>query len=223
MSAGNDIVSLNAINAARTKQYKFYSKILSESENPLYKEFSSAGIPFENFVWLLWSIKESAYKYLQRNNPDVIFTPVKFVVKQLQLPANYIITNFDSQQIEENGFNTILAIAGIVTYGQYTFHSRSLLYNNLIHSVVNNSENFQDNYWGIKLIADNDSEHQSKEVRSFLLERLQRLFKTNDFSISKSQSGLPILLKGTDETTLPVSLTHHEHFVAYSFHTTINI
>jgi len=53
-STGNDIVALNAIAIARTKQNRFYSKILSPSEKNLYSQAGFSKIPFENFVWLLW-------------------------------------------------------------------------------------------------------------------------------------------------------------------------
>src|ERR1700691_5688102 len=100
ISAGNDIISLNAINITRTKQEKFYSKILSPTEKELYNQAEFTTIPFENFVWLLWSIKESAYKYLKRNNPGLVFIPIKFTVKQLLIPHGYISTNFGARQLE---------------------------------------------------------------------------------------------------------------------------
>lgn len=217
ISTGNDIVSVNAINITRTKQYKFYSKILSDSENPLYKEFGLAGIPFENFVWLLWSIKESAYKFLQRNDPDLIFTPVKFVVKRLFLPSAYAVVSFNAIKIEGTGFNNVACIKGVISFGPYTLYSRSIIHHEFIHSVVNYYDNFESTCWGVKLIDNSSNENQSKEVRSFLFERLKQLYGANDFKASKNLHGCPILLKGTEECAIPVSLSHHEHFIGYSF------
>jgi phosphopantetheinyl transferase (holo-ACP synthase) len=212
---GNDIVSLNAINVARTNQYKFYSKILSDSENPLYNEFGLAGVPFENFVWLLWSIKESAYKFLQRNDPALVFTPVKFVVEKLQFPSIFAVKNFGTQ-MEGTGFEGYPSINGVITFGSYTLHSRSLLYHELIATVVNLEDNFENICWGIKLINDPGAENQSKEVRLLLIERLKDLYDDFNFSIDKNPYGCPILLKGSEETSIPVSLSHHENFVGYS-------
>ena len=67
ISTGNDIVALKAINVARTKQQKFYNKIITGSEKALYEGQFSERLPFEYFVWLAWSVKESVFKYLQRN------------------------------------------------------------------------------------------------------------------------------------------------------------
>ncbi|MDP9077419.1 MAG: 4'-phosphopantetheinyl transferase superfamily protein [Bacteroidota bacterium] len=213
---GNDIVSLSAINAARTSQYKFYSKILSDSEIPLYNEFNLAGVPFENFVWLLWSIKESAYKFLQRHEPTLIFTPVKFVVKKLQIPENYAITNL-AANIEATGFENNSSIIGLVSFGQHVLYSHSVISRELIVSVVSNDDGFENTCWGVKSIDDPEQENQSKEVRHFLLNRLKQIYGDFDFRIVKNSHGCPILLKETEETSIPVSLSHHENFIGYSF------
>jgi phosphopantetheinyl transferase (holo-ACP synthase) len=216
-STGNDIVSLNTINIARTKQSRFYSKILSDTEKALYYEAEFAAIPLENFVWLLWSIKESAYKYLQRNKPELIFTPTKFVVTQLQPPFEYNITNFAATETEGTGFDSEKVFKGIITFGADTLYTRSLMYRELIVSVVNGDENFENTYWGIKLIDNPDPEYQSMAVRAFLINRLHRLFLLDDLTIGKNALGFPIVLNGGKETDIPVSLSHHDHFVAYSF------
>jgi phosphopantetheinyl transferase (holo-ACP synthase) len=217
MSTGNDVVALSAINAARTSQHKFYSKILSDSETPLYNELSLAGIPFENFVWLLWSIKESAYKFLQRHDAGLIFTPVKFVVEELHLPSAYAVEKFDVIAAEGTGFNDYPALTGIVTFGKVRLRSCSLLYDKLISTVINDTDDFENTYWGFKLISDSAHENQSKEVRQFLIERLKRLYGEFDFRIDKNENGCPILFKENEEIGIPVSLSHHENIIGYSF------
>jgi phosphopantetheinyl transferase (holo-ACP synthase) len=217
ISAGNDIVSINAINITRTKQYKFYSKILSDSENPLFKEFGLSEIPFENFVWLMWSIKESAYKFLQRNYPDIIFTPVKFVVDELILPSHYKILSFNAAKAEGTSFDDNACIKGRLTFGPHVLYSRTILREEFILSVVNHDNSFERTCWGVKLIADANHANQSKEVRLFLFERLKQLYISNDFTTGKNLHGCPVLLNGKKESAIPVSLSHHDRFVAYSF------
>lgn len=219
ISAGNDIVCLNTINAARTNQYKFYSKILSAAEIPLYNEFSLAGIPFEIFVWLLWSVKESAYKFIQRHRPALIFTPVKFVVSSLRLPVDLQLANLHAPQL--TGTDFFSAVAGIVSYDAFSLHSRSVLYNELISTVVNADNNFNQMAWGIKNIDSTDSKTQSAQVRLFLTERLNAVFGNGHFTFDKNTHGCPVLLKDGKVTDVPVSLSHHECFVAYSFPLTV--
>jgi len=160
---GNDIVSLQAINRTRTRQPRFYSKILADSELTLYKEGGFAAIPFEIFVWLCWSIKESAFKYL------------------------------------------------------HTLFSRSLVYHELIHSVVLDQENFENTRWGIKLIDQPDPENQSMEVRKFLVDRLESLFPASKLRIGKNAQGFIVVLQGEEEVGISVSLSHHDRMVAYAF------
>lgn len=217
ISTGNDIVALSAINAARTNQHKFYSKILSDSETPLYHELSLAGIPFENFVWLLWSIKESAYKFLQRHNAGLVFTPVKFVVEELRLPPAYAVEKSNAIAAEGTGFNGYPALTGIVAFGEVKLRSCSLLYDKLISTVINNTDDFENICWGLKTISDIGNENQSKEVRQFLIERLKRLYGDVDFRVDKNEDGCPILFKGHDIDHIPISLSHHENLIAYSF------
>ncbi|MFI5140492.1 MAG: 4'-phosphopantetheinyl transferase superfamily protein [Sphingobacteriales bacterium] len=216
-SAGNDIVCLNTIDVARTKQYRFYSKILSGTEIELYNETAFAAIPFENFVWLLWSIKESAYKYLQRNNPGLVFTPVKFIIRQLRAPGEFALTKCENTETESTGFDDSMVLKGIVTFGDVSLYSMSLMHNDLVHSVVNDNEDFKNICWGIKSIDSNEPDYQSTAVRSFLLNRLNRYFRMEGLAIVKNQHGVPIVIKENEVQPIPVSLSHHGRFVAYSF------
>jgi phosphopantetheinyl transferase (holo-ACP synthase) len=217
ISSGNDIVSLNAINITRTKQYRFYSKILSSTEKALYNQAAFASIPFENFVWLLWSIKESAYKYLKRNSPDLVFIPIKFEVTQLLIPSGYVLANFEGIQMEGAGFGNIPALKGVVTFGIHTLYSASLLYPELIVSVVNGDENFENVCWGVKLIGENEANNQSIEVRKFLIDRLQHILHLDALVMGKTSGGIPVVLNEGEELAVAISLSHHERFVGYSF------
>jgi phosphopantetheinyl transferase (holo-ACP synthase) len=217
ISTGNDIVSLSAIDITRTKLPAFYSKILSTPESTLYKETVAATLPFENFVWLLWSIKESAYKYLKRMNPALLFTPVKLVVEQLQVPASHKISDFGPNDITGAGFINKPAFNAEVSFGSDKLYARSLVYNDLICTVVHSNENFEHTHWGIKWIDDPHHDSQSAAVRDFLLENLQKLSVADNVSIRKNEHGIPVLLNGTEEMSIPVSLSHHEHYVGYSF------
>jgi phosphopantetheinyl transferase (holo-ACP synthase) len=216
-STGNDIISLNAINETRTKQSGFYSKILSPTEKTLYDQTGFKKIPFENFVWLLWSIKESAHKYLQRITPGLIFSPTKFAVNHLQIPIGYDIKNFGTRQVESIGFDDLKVLKGTVIFGSDTLFLRSVMYNELIISVVNRNENFESIGWGVKLIEKSDPDYQSMAVRAFLVNKLNALFTADNLVISKNQHGIPIVLKGDKELTIPISLSHHDQLIAYSY------
>ncbi|MGZ3833295.1 MAG: 4'-phosphopantetheinyl transferase family protein, partial [Mucilaginibacter sp.] len=102
ISTGNDIVALKTINIARTKQQNFYRKIISASEKDLYDRQISDKLPFDVFVWLLWSVKESGYKYLQRITPELVFSPTKIIITQLALPADNFVEQFEGRGFDED-------------------------------------------------------------------------------------------------------------------------
>jgi len=218
-NSGNDIISLKEINSTRTKQVQFYSKILTASEITLYREGEFAEIPFEKFVWLIWSLKESAFKCLQRANPTLIFSPTKFMVNHLSIPPGFRATKFNVSQIEGAGFDDTFAFKGIITFESDTLFSRSLVYEELIVSVVNDHSNFENTWWGIKLIDKPDPKNQSMAVRKFLVDKLRRLFHVDELRIDKSTHGFPIIVQGGKEIAISASLSHHDHLVAYSFST----
>jgi phosphopantetheinyl transferase (holo-ACP synthase) len=219
INVGNDIISLHAVNFTRTKQPRFYSKILTDAEVTLYKKGALAEIPFENFVWLLWSLKESAFKYLQRSKPSLIFSPTKFVVKHLSMPVGYTETKFNVSQIEGAGFDHRMAFKGEITFESDTLFSRSLVFEELIVSVVNDHSNFENTWWGIKLIDRPDPKNQSAAVRKFLIDKLKSLYHLEELRIGKDAHGFPIVLQADKEIAISVSLSHHDLLVAYSFST----
>jgi phosphopantetheinyl transferase (holo-ACP synthase) len=215
-STGNDIVSLNAIDIIRTKQQRFYSKILAASESILYSQYQT-DITFENFVWLLWSVKESAYKFLQRNKPDLVFSPTRCIISQLEIPAEYQITNSSITILEGTGFDKQPALKSVVAFGSEILYSRSIMNADFIFSVVSHDDNFDNTGWGIKRIDNASSNSQSAEVRTFLLEKLKNAFPLHQLQVHKNAHGCPVLVNGTDEMDIRVSLAHHDHWVGYSY------
>jgi phosphopantetheinyl transferase (holo-ACP synthase) len=214
-STGNDIVALKAINIARTRQANFYRKILSASEKDIYDQQFSGKIPFENFVWLLWSIKESAYKFLHRITPDVIFSPTRTIVDSLKSPVRLVLAKFD-RQAEGCGFDEQAVYKGVVSIDDQKLHSRSLIGEDFILSVVSDVADFDDTIWGIQRIASSESAHQSAAVREFLMERLNNLSPGEGFYIDKNAHGVPVLIKNSGEMSHAVSVAHDDHYVAYS-------
>jgi len=219
-STGNDIVALQGINRQRTNHFRFYSKILSVPEQALYDREGFPEIPFEKFVWLLWSIKESVYKYLKRAKPGLVFSPTKIIIQQIDPPLLPNITSFTAIQWENNvngsGENFY---KGVIVAGSDIFYSRSKIHDELISTVVSADENFENTWWGIKSIDHNGYDNQSRAVRAFILDKLYSILPDgNDhLRIGKCPLGCPVVLKEAKEMNIPVSLAHHGYFVAYSF------
>jgi phosphopantetheinyl transferase (holo-ACP synthase) len=214
-SAGNDIVALNAVNIQRTKDKRYYSKFITDAEQALYQQ-APVDIAFERFVWLLWSVKEATYKYYKRHDAGLIFSPIKFVVKQVTIPSDLHLTSFTGIYWD-NEHNVENFIAGMVMYGSEQLYFRSKIYPELIATAVNQDEQFENVYWGFQLTEHTDHEHQSQEARSFSLIKLQSVLEIPDLDIAKSEIGYPVVLDGGTPLDVALSFAHHDRFVGYSF------
>jgi phosphopantetheinyl transferase (holo-ACP synthase) len=215
ISTGNDVVALKAIDIARTQQRNFYTKIISASEEELFHQQAPGKIDLVHFVWLLWSIKESVYKFLQRITPELVFSPTRTVISQLKLPAN-LTAAFDGQT-DGWDFDDDEVYKATVSFEGNTLYSRSIIGEEFILSVVNNEDNFEDTRWGIGRTDSAELSDQSEAVRVLLIDQLRKLFPGDHLQIDKTPQGYPILLRNGVETAIPVSLAHHDHYVAYSF------
>lgn len=213
-SAGNDIVALNAIDIQRTRDARFYSKFITDSELAIYQP--SKPLPFEVFVWLLWSVKESAYKYLQRHDAGLQFSPIKFIVEQLNIPADFNLTPFtgiywDSEETPAK------YLTGSVSYCNTHLYFRSYLTDDFITSVVNVDEQFEKVHWGIQSIEQTNTEHQSNTVRELALAKLQTVLNADNLQVTKSEFGYPVVLKADKPLDIALSFAHHDRWVGYSF------
>lgn len=236
-SAGNDIVALKAVDQQRTHHPRFYSKILSEAEHTLYDRQLTTEMLFENFVWLLWSVKESVYKYLKRTEPDLIFSPTKIIIHTIDSPGLGAGAPADPGQAYYKG---------TVRFGPHSFYFQSRMHPEYIAAVVNDKDDFENIWWGIRSIGCPDYDHQSIAVRTFALDQLYSLLaeRTNlagginlagetdpvggtnsaggmdrkDLHIKKNPQGCPIVYNGAREIKVPLSLAHHDHYISWCFY-----
>ncbi len=209
-SVGNDVVDLKHIDKQRTCTPKFYSKILSPAEQQLHNRHPQ--LPFECFVWLLWSVKESAYKYLQRHQPSLVFSPVKIKVESIDIPLKAA-PLFILDEVTCNGFNEPWYYKAEVYFNNQQIYARSVIYGDeLINTVVCLEDDFDRVHWGVKL---NETAYQSAAVRSFLSNQLSVLFSGNTVSVTKNAAGVPSV--SINKNSFPVSLSHHGGYIAYAY------
>ena len=195
--AGNDLVALAAIDVARTRQPQFYSRIITPAEKELYSFHFGDLLPFEHFVWLVWSVKESAYKFLKRFDPGLIFSPSKMEIIGLRRNGEYF--------------------EGAVRSKEHVLYSKTIIDSDLIFSMVNDADDFSAFYWDIKQISSSERCDQSEAVKELLLSKLTQILPGSNLSIAKNPNGWPVVMDGDEELPVPVSFTHHQHFVAYTF------
>lgn len=197
-SAGNDIVALAAVDVQRTISPNFHSKFIVPAERELYEQSSALKtVPFYIFVWLLWSVKESAYKYTQRLQPELIFSPSKFIVENIDASAGLF--------------------AGAVSFQGRKLFFRSRITDEYVSSIVDDSAPFDSFYHEILKIGRTDSKGQSGAVRELATQKLRSVLKLDGISISKTEAGYPIVMLDGKQLDIALSFAHHDCFVGYSF------
>ncbi len=199
-SAGNDIVSLQKIDKERTAQYRFYSKILGSAERELF-DHALMPISFEHYVWLLWSVKEAAYKYFKRLEPAILFSPLKFIVIEI---------NF--RQEKASSANTFFT--GRVTFQKHTLYFLSDYNEARIHTIVHDENNFDNVRSGIAEIQSEKYADQSAAAKEFLKKDLEK-YITGEIVIEKNVAGYPEVFLDGKKSNMAVSLSHDGFWVGW--------
>jgi phosphopantetheinyl transferase (holo-ACP synthase) len=196
-SIGNDVVALAGINPERTRQHRFCSKIISSAEQDAYPALQIYSFPFEHYVWLLWSVKESAYKFVKRLQPGLIFSPTKVIVQKLSHPAmgNY---------------------CGTVNCNGLVLRFRSEVTNTYIHTIVSYNAEFKHVHFGVAWIAQSDYAFQFAAVRQSALYALSNLLPNTAITIRKHHTGYPEVWIGNEALPMPLSFSHDGNYVAYA-------
>jgi hypothetical protein len=222
ISTGNDIVALAGTDNDRTCRLRFYSRILSRGELSLFPvppgrlSFPDHPAPvrlsFPDFVWLIWSIKESVYKYVSRADHGLRFAPLQIPVSRLRWK-------------EDGGDNFY---EGMILYRQCALYSRSFVIpGETIMTVVHEDADFSDVRWGVRAICDPDCvtgdpdypdySTQSADVRTFALQSLSTVLGGAALRIIKTPDGPPEVWDGERRLDIPLSLAHHGPYVAWSY------
>ena len=110
---GNDIVDLTqAAQDSNWKRQGYLDKLFTTEEQFLI----SSNIQPDSMVWLLWTMKESAYKINSRQNKLREFAPVKLICNNLIIHDNMA--------------------TGNVTYNDQLYFTRSTIEENYIHTIA---------------------------------------------------------------------------------------
>jgi phosphopantetheinyl transferase (holo-ACP synthase) len=202
MSTGNDIVFLPATRPERTGHPRFYRRIITPAEQKL---FPSHYLPFDHYVWLCWSIKESAYKFHRRLQPGLRFAPLKIAVSGLSRQNDCF-------------FSTVTATPGpspFPTAEPEPLYARSTIRDGVIVTVVSGDQGFTYTRSGFHPISSSTYQAQSLAVRTFALRELRAAADREDLRIEKDADGCPHAL--AQDLSIPISLAHHDRYVAWSF------
>jgi phosphopantetheine--protein transferase-like protein len=214
ISIGNDIIALKSINATKTRQQNFYSKFLTEDEVELYKKNNFSVLPFEKFVWLCWSIKESVFKFKKRISTDFTFSFKKIQIQQIKLSQHSECLFFKNEFFQKDFLSDKTFYASLTFINSVPFYSYSFIADDFIYTITADKAQRRNIVWGIKKIKDASYNTQSQCVRKFALQKMGEILNVNELEVLKSESGYPFVKQ---YSKIPVSFTHHYHFIGYAF------
>lgn len=190
---GNDIVDIQVAAAENNWRRKgFLEKIFTQREQ---QYIYNAAIP-DSMVWRLWTMKESAYKIYTRQYGGRFFAPQKISCTISSDTTGVVsINSICYQTITITAWDHIYTIAR-------TEGTESTAFINACFS-----------------LPETDHINPQQFIYKKIIERYHSLtgqLKKN-LSVYKDKNGIPFL-NCSSNLQIPVSITHHGHFAAFTIH-----
>jgi len=187
---GNDIVDLKlAAMQSNWKHNRFLDKVFTKDEQEFI--FNSK-TPFK-MVWMLWSMKESAYKMYVQQTSKRFFNPKKLQCK---------LTSETEGTVEVNGKEYI---------------TKSQINNNFIYTIASSitDENILSTAFKLNNSSYSFQHEESHRKLIDVISKKQRL-SSKDIHVKKNKVGVPKLFLNTKELPTSFSISHHGHYGAYA-------
>ena len=200
---GNDLVDLQQTKLdSNWKRSRFLQKILTESELEYLKQFDNKEYQ-EKIVWLLWSMKETAYKCAMNTENRRFYSPRSF-----QCEIN-ISSDLDFNQGK---------IGGSVFYQNVEFKTKSIINDKYIYS-YSSQENIFNEIFQLNIL---DINFPSKITHTKLIQVFAYQSNTDisNIKILKSDIGIPYLFNKLTHKKTACSITHHGQFSGVCFKNT---
>lgn len=193
---GNDIIDLSeVITCTNARKQRFLDKICTLAE----QEFLNHQQEADNWMWLLWSMKESAWKAHFRNSSIRKFNPksMQCVVSNLNAKGGSVsgVVSVENKQYQTN-----------------TFWSRDLIHTTATFTGSVVSHNF------FNISSDNPFA-QSLNVREKVCQMVSVYLNCSfdAISIEKNECGVPQIVVDGVNSKIQLSISHHGRYGAYAF------
>ncbi len=184
---GNDVVDLKqAAIDSNWKRPRFLDKVFTQKEQSII--FSSENR--DQLVWLLWSMKEAAYKAYVREFNHSFFNPKRI---QCQLGLNN---------------------ESVVSINGHIYYLRTIITSEYVHSIASNTK---EKHPEISLFKLSDV-HQSESVRTQLISHISNKMGRDlkSINIKKTALGVPNLFLNNEQIFEALSISHHGEYGAFA-------
>ena len=192
---GNDIVDLSITQIGEgVRRTRFLNKLFTDAEIGLVKNSKSEDL----MIWLLWSIKESVYKIIVRQENRICYAPKSICCQ------NVISMENDSYE-------------STVVYNNQHFASKSIIKGDCIHTIAFNEHELSEK---IQFASFEVSQKESSSL--FLDQQVINALKipknggTGQVRIQRDEMRIPHFYK-EDREIGKLSLSHHGRFKGYAY------
>lgn len=184
---GNDIVDLKqAAKDSNWNRSRFLDKVFTTHEQTII----SSSVDHHQMVWLLWSMKEAAYKAYVREYKHVFFNP-----KRLECHL---------------GLNN----EGVVNVDEKRYVTNSVLTSEYIHSTAMKIKEESSEIHLFKLSNCNLSATIRMKIKSYAALKYSK--NVDVFEIKKSILGIPNAYVNNKQIFKALSITHHGDYGAFT-------
>lgn len=187
---GNDIVDLKfASSSPNWRRERFIDKVFSAKEQKIISDSSD---PFQT-IWLLWSMKESAYKIYVRQHSKNFFAPIKLKC------------------------NLLSSTDGIVEIFNETYKTNTTIDKNYIYTLAfkDFSKNIISDCFKLENTAYSNQHNTSYQNLLYAIAEVINVSATS-LMIKKDKNGVPNLFQNNQAQIMPFSVTHHGNYGAYA-------
>ena len=187
---GNDIVDMATATAeSNWKRKGFLEKIFTQQEQQYIKD---AATPLQ-MVWRLWTMKESAYKIYTRQYGGRFFAPQKLSCRILSETTGKVTINVISYQTITHSTNDY--IYSIARPEEYTADFLNYCYKIPLYYTGQQKFIYKKMIAGYAAMKGEDKKN---------------------FTIIKDKKNMPYLYCNRGKLTIPVSITHHGNYAAFT-------
>ncbi len=194
---GNDIVDLaQAKRESNWRRRGFLDKLFTQHEQQLIHAASNP----DQMVWLLWSMKESAYKLAVQRTGLRVFSPKKIACS-----------------VNETMTNTVEGL--VIYYGEYK--TISLITSHYIASVALAANAIPDYIHLVIPFEDTIYQTHQRVIRANIIQQCATLFAIPEqaICIHKNSAGTP-LLTVNNSLKIPLTISHHGYYGAFAIGST---
>ena len=219
---GNDIVYMkDADNLNRSGQKRFLDKIFTPSEQRL---ISKSDLP-DYMIWALWSIKESAYKVLNKFTGVRLYSPLSYEIQLNSVLLKNKLKETSSGMIKCEQISDVEFLESSVSVSEFKLFAKTLITSNFIYSNASSALSLLHRAkWSIEETDETKPEQQSYATRELVKKQIaeNKGIELSQITIStegtKGQMGPPfVYINNKQNNKINLSLTHDGPYLAYSY------